>query len=128
MRKGIVIFLIAVLLFSCGASRGEPVNSVDTSQMEKMWTTAYCLHGVTSTGGTTRPHIAACNTHVGDVALIYSLNGDFLYLAEITDTGSSEGLRAGRVLDVWFDTYEECEEWMRTTEGKCYVLWVHGQG
>lgn len=128
MRKGIVIFLIAVLLFSCGASRREPVYSVDTSQMQKMYTTAYCLHGVTANGGTTRPHIAACNTHLGDVALIYSINGDFLYMAEITDTGSSNGLVSGNVIDVWFDTLDECKEWMRETEGRCYVLWVSGQG
>lgn len=133
MRKGIAFFLIAVLLFSCGASIREPVYSVDTSQMQKMYTTAYCLHGITANGGTTRPHIAACNTHLGDVAMIYSINGDFLYMAEITDTGSTEGLQAGRVIDVWFDTYEEAEEWMRLTateNGKSvvYVQWISGKG
>ena len=118
---------------SCGAERGESVNSVDTSEMQKMYTTAYCLHGVTASGGTTRPHIAACNPHLGDVAIIYSLSGEYLYTAEITDKGITDGLIAGTVIDVWFDTYEEAEEWMQLTStdnGKSmvYVLWVSGKG
>ena len=65
--------------------------------------------------------------------MIYSINGDFLYMAEITDTGSTEGLQTGRVIDVWFDTYEEAEEWMRLTateNGKSvvYVQWISGKG
>ena len=104
------------------------MNSVDTSQMQKMYTTAYCLHGITANGGTTRKGICACNTHLGDMAVIYSVNGDFLGMYEVTDTGSTEGLTEGRVIDVWFDTYEECEEWMKLTDGRCYVLWVKGEG
>lgn len=127
-KAKLIIIAILMCLVSCGATRGEPVNNVDTSQMQKMYTTAYCLHGITANGGTTRPHIAACNTHLGDVAMIYSINGDFLYMAEITDTGSTEGLQSGRVIDVWFDTYEECEEWMKLTDGKCYVQWISGKG
>ena len=129
MRKGIVITLcIIVCLFSCGAERGEIVNTVDTSQMVTMHTTAYHLHGVTASGGTTRPHIAACNPHLGECAYIYTMDGEFLDLVEITDTGSTNGLSTGRVIDVWFDTYEECVEWMVKTEGRCKVLFVKGVG
>ena len=129
MRKRIVITLcIIVCLFSCGAERGEIVNTVDTSQMVTMHTTAYHLHGVTASGGTTRPHIAACNPHLGKCAYIYTMDGEFLDLVEITDTGSTDGLNAGTVIDVWFDTYEECVEWMVKTEGRCKVLFVDGNG
>lgn len=93
-----------------------------------MYTTAYNLHGITATGGTTRPHIAACNTRLGQIAIIYSMDGEYLYTAEITDTGSTDGLIAGTVIDVWFDTYEECVDWMAKTEGRCKVLFVDGKG
>ena len=128
MRKGIAFFLIAVLLFSCGASRREPVNSVDTSQMQKMYTTAYCLHGVTATGGTTRPGIAACNTHLGEIALLYTTSGEYLGMYEITDTGSTKGLQKGNVIDVWRSNYTQCQSWMSLTNGKVYVKWVKGVG
>lgn len=127
-KTRVILIVLALCLISCGATRGERVNSVDTSGMQKMYTTAYCLHGVTANGGTTRPHIAACNTRLGQVAIIYSVDGEYLYTAEITDKGITNGLIAGNVIDVWFDTYEECEEWMRTTGGRCYVLWVDGKG
>ena len=127
-KTRMILIVLALCLISCGATRGERVNSVDTSGMQKMYTTAYCLHGVTANGGTTRPHIAACNTRLGQVAIIYSVDGEYFYTAEITDKGITNGLIAGSVIDVWFDTYEECEEWMRTTGGRCYVLWVDGKG
>lgn len=127
-KTRVILIVLALCLISCGATRGERVNSVDTSGMQKMHTTAYCLHGVTANGGTTRPHIAACNTRIGQVAIIYSIDGEYLYTAEITDKGITNGLIAGNVIDVWFDTYEECEKWMRTTGGKCFVLWVDGKG
>lgn len=127
-KTKVILIVLALCLISCGATRGERVNSVDISGMQKMYTTAYCLHGVTANGGTTRPHIAACNTRLGQVAIIYSVDGEYLYTAEITDKGITNGLIAGNVIDVWFDTYEECEEWMRTTGGKCFVLWVDGKG
>lgn len=129
MRKVVAITLcIIVCLFSCGAERGERVNTVDTSQMVTMHTTAYILHGITATGGTTRPHIAACNTHLGECAYIYTMDGEFLDLVEITDTGITNGLIAGTVIDVWFDTYDEAVEWMAKTGGKCKVLFVDGNG
>ena len=103
-------------------------NTVDTSEMELMYTTAYCLHGITASGGQTRPGIAACNTHLGDVALVYSTSGVFLGAYEVTDTGSSSGLVAGRVLDVWRANKTHARGWMKLTGGKIYVKWIKGDG
>lgn len=129
MRKMTIIAVCMIIcLMSCGAERRERVNAVDTSGMVTMYTTAYNLHGVTATGGTTRPHIAACNPHIGEVAIIYTLDGQFLDMVEITDTGATDGLRTGNVIDVWFDTYEECEKWMVETGGRVKVLFVKGAG
>ena len=130
-RAKLIIIAILMCLVSCGAERREQVNTVDTSQMVTMHTTAYCLHGVTASGGTTRPHIAACNPHIGECAYIYTMDGEFLDLVEITDTGQTEGLKSGNVIDVWFDTYEECIDWMTKVGkygGKCKVLFVEGIG
>lgn len=136
MRKRIIIlYLIAVLVSSVALIGHARDGYFDQSavfegdnDIEKLHTTAYCLHGVTATGGTTRPNIAACNTHVGDVAIIYTLDGEYLGMYEITDTGGTEGLRAGKVIDVWFDALDECKEWMSITGGKCYVKWIKGVG
>jgi hypothetical protein len=124
-RATVLIVLIGILLLAKGA--GEP-GKVDTSGMQLMHTTAYCLHGVTATGGTTRRGIAACNTHVGDIAVIYSTDGKYLGTYEITDTGGTEGLQRGTVIDVWKCNYTQCESWMKLTNGKVYVQWIEGNG
>lgn len=118
----IFLFIIAWIIFT-GA--GKPV---DTSQMELMNTTAYCLRGITATGGTTHQGIAACNTHLGEIALIYSTEGQYLGMYEITDTGGTEGLQKGTVIDVWKCNYTQCHSWMKLTGGKVYVKWVKGVG
>lgn len=96
--------------------------------MELMYTTAYCLHGITASGGHTRPGIAACNTHLGDVALVYTTEGVFLGAYEITDTGATDGLTSGRVLDVWRANKTHAKGWMKLTDGRVYVQWIKGDG
>lgn len=93
-----------------------------------MHTTAYILKGTTATGGSTRPGICACNTHLGEVAIIYTLDGDYLGMYEVTDTGSSPGLVAGRVVDVWRANRTQAENYMRITGGQVYVRFVDGNG
>ena len=131
MRKRLIVLFAIACLISCGAERGERVNTVDTSGMVTMYTTAYNLHGITANGGTTRPNIAACNGHLGEIAILYTMEGEYLTTVEITDTGGSDGMKAGKVVDVWFDTYEECVAWMlkvADSGGKCKVLFIKGQG
>lgn len=134
MRQRMILIgiMIAICIVSVGACRREVPqeidNSVDTSGMELMYTTAYCLHGTTATGGTTRPGIAACNTHLGDIALIYTTDGVFLGAYEVTDTGATDGLKAGRVIDVWRANMSHAKGWMKLTDGRVYVQWIRGNG
>ena len=132
MRKLIAITLTLVIwLLSIGAERGEKIpynTSVDTSEMELMYTTAYILRGTTATGGETRPGIAACNTHLGDIALIYKLDGTYLGMYEVTDTGATEGLKNGTVIDVWKANKTHAKGWMKVTKGRVYVKWIKGEG
>lgn len=129
-RATFLILLIGTLLLAKGAAKP---GRVDTSGMELMYTTAYCIRGITATGGTTHPGIAACNTHVGEVAVIYSVDGKYLDTVIITDTGGSEGMRSGKVLDMWKCNRTQAQSWMRLTatdNGKSmvYVQWIKGNG
>lgn len=124
-RATVLIFLIGILLLAKGAA--EP-GRVDTSGMQLMYTTAYCLKGVTASGGTTHHGIAACDPHVGDIAVIYSIDGKYLDTVEITDRGGTEGLHNGTVIDVWKCNKTQCKSWMRLTGGRVYVQWIEGNG
>ena len=125
MRHRAVILIIALICWITTIGAGQ---KADTSGMELMYTTAYCLHGTTATGGTTRQGIAACNTHLGEIALIYSMDGEYLGMYEVTDTGGTEGLEKGKVIDVWKCNYTQCKSWMKLTGGRVYVQWVKGEG
>jgi 3D (Asp-Asp-Asp) domain-containing protein len=131
MRKVITILLLIVIcLLSISASaeglRYPEVFENSDIQWHKMATTAYMIHGTTATGGTTHPGIAAADPYLGMVAMIYSMDGEFLGMYEVTDTGGTEAIRQGKVIDVWFPDLEQCKEWMRKTEGKCMVYFIDG--
>lgn len=96
--------------------------------LQKMHTTAYCVGHHTANGSAVHIGGCACNTHLGDIAIVYTTDGEYLATLECNDTGSTEGLKAGKVIDVYFPTYEECEAWMAKTSGKVMVLWVKGEG
>ena len=90
-----------------------------------MATTAYCVGHHTSNGSAVHEGGCACSIdHIGDVAIIYSINGDFLGVFECNDTGADGGgVRAGKVVDIYRTDYDRCVEWMETV-GKTQTIWV----
>ena len=131
MRKVITILLLIVICMVSTSASAEGLKYPEVFensdiQWHKMATTAYMIHGTTATGGTTHPGIAAADPYLGQVAMIYSMDGEFLMMAEIIDTGGTEALHQGRCIDVWFDDLEQCKEWMKKTGGKCMVYFIDG--
>ena len=124
-----VLVVIAICIASVGATRYEPID-FEASGFQVMSTTAYILKGTTANGGTTRPGICASSIdRIGDVAIVYTLEGEYLGLYECTDTGrEGGGVRAGTVLDIWKANMTQAESYMRLTGGKVYVKWIEGDG
>ena len=132
MRNKITAILAAVLLLMPipAQAYSNLCYQIDWQEQgfQKMLTTAYMIQGVTASGIQTHSGICASNTHLGEVAVVYSRDGKYLGTFECIDTGDTDGLRNGTVIDVWFETYEECKEWMTVSRGKCYVKWISGEG
>ncbi len=129
MRKVLMIaFVVIVCVVSIGAERREYQIRIDPAGLQLMHTTAY--HTGTTTANGSAVHIGgcACNPHLGDVAIIYTTDGEYLGMYECNDTGSTEGLKAGTVIDVYYPTLAECTRWMIKTRGKVRVMWVKGNG
>lgn len=124
MRQKAVIFLVLVWVLSIGAT---PLD-FESAGYQKMYATAYILQGTTASGGTTRPGICACNPHLGDVAIVYTTDGDYLGMYECTDTGGTNGLKNGTVIDIWRANMTQAENFMRLTGGQVYVKWIEGDG
>lgn len=127
-RLMVITFLTLIVITSIGAGRVVRPKPVDTSQFERLYTTAYCLDGITANGSPVHVGGCACNPHLGDVAIIYSQGGEYLGTFEVNDVGATNGLINGSVIDIWYPDIDACKAWMAKTEGVVYVQWVHGVG
>ena len=133
MKRLIVLMLAVILcLVSVGAERGEPHNEDIDWQGQgftKMSATAYCMGHHTANGSAVHEGGCACSRdHLGDVAIVYTLDGDFLGYYECNDVGGTPGLQAGYVIDIYRRNYTRCEMFMKITDGKVYVKWIEGDG
>ena len=133
MHKRIVLIIVAAIIciISVGAERREPHReSIDFEGQgfQKMYTTAYCMGHHTADGSAVFEGGCACSEeHIGDVAIIYNLEGEFLGYYICNDTGAG-GVEQGTVIDVYRTEYDRCVDWMEVTQGKCWVKWIEGDG
>jgi 3D (Asp-Asp-Asp) domain-containing protein len=136
MRKGLII-LIAIItcIVFVGAERNEPKQeTIDFEQagFVKMSATAYCVGHHTADGSAVfEGGCASSLDHIGDVAIVYTLDNEFLGYLICNDTGKEGGgVRAGNVLDIYRSDLESCQELMTFLgkEQKVWVKWIEGNG
>ena len=134
MKRGIWLILFLTLLVTAqGAERREPhQESIDweAQGFQKMYATAYCVGHHTADGSAVHHGGCACNPHLGDIAIVYTLDGDFLGYYECNDTGGTDGLKAGAVIDIYRCNLTQCQMFMKMIgpEQKVYVKWIEGDG
>lgn len=136
MRKYLIIILaIAVWILSIGAERNEPrqvTPDFEQAEFQKVYVTAYCCGTHTANG--TPVHygcMAVSNEHFGDVAILYTADGEYIDIFEGNDKGGTDAIREGRVVDVYFPTIEECRAFMAkvaNSGGFCYIKYISGKG
>lgn len=135
MRKKLIAFLpiiLVLLLYVPAKANNEPFE---------MHTTAYCQGNITASGAKVRKGICAVKREwIGKLAIVYECKGgeigDVIGYYECLDTGfggDADGdgigsIEAGRCIDVYFPTLEECKDWMKQTGGKVYVQLVDAEG
>lgn len=147
MRRKITALILAVaLLWTSLPVRAqedtERIRRAEEGQTIRMLTTAYHHGKITASGQHTRRGICAVRREwVGKTALVWKCEnsntiGEFLDIWECLNTGfgaDSDGdgmgsIREGRVIDMYFPTLEEAEEWMEITGGRVYVQLVDAEG
>ena len=129
----LVVMILLFTVLSAKADEGEPF---------KMYTTAYHHGEITASGVPVRSGICAVKREwMGLTAVVYACNpdgsiGDLLGYWECLDTGfggDADGdgvgsIEAGKVIDMYFPTLEECQAWMEQTGGKVYVQLIDAEG
>jgi len=130
MRKiGYAIVVIIVALLITAQAKAEPATLFSENGFIQMKTTAYCYGEITYNGS--KVHYGGCASsldHLGDMAIIYTTDGKYIGTFECNDLGGTDAIRNGYVIDVYFPTYEECEQYMILTQGGCFVKYVKGVG
>lgn len=122
-KKILVMVLILCLLTPINASCEMPDG------FSKIKCTAYCCGEITANGSKVHEGgLAASKEHMGDVAELYTLEGEFLGYFECNDAGGTDAIRNGYVIDIYRKNYERCVEWMIKTQGKVLVRWIKGKG
>jgi len=137
-KKFYIFSLIVVLMLSFTL----PVKAQEYEEPFKICTTAYCQGEITYTGVPVRAGICAVKKEwVGLTAVVYECNpdgsiGNLLGFWECLDTGfggDADGdgigsIETGKVIDMYFPTLEECQDWMKLTGGKVYVQLIDAKG
>lgn len=104
-------------------------EAVCAEQYQQMIFSCYCPEScpgtTTASGQKVREGILACSKdHMGDCAMLYTLEGDFIGFYECLDTGGSKALKEGRAVDVWTPNLTRARELMKLTNGEVMVMWI----
>lgn len=99
-------------------------------EMQKVRCTCYLPTGHCTADGT-MPYegiIASNRQHLGDMCMIFDLDGNFIALMESRDCGGNRKLRNGTAIDVYRDNMERAKEWIATYGDYVQIVWVKADG
>ena len=135
-----LVLLVMVIFFLIPPIQVNAKNEMGgDTDLIKMRATAYCIEGKTYSGKHTRKGIAAASKeYIGKTALVYQrLPGDkvgeLIGIYEVEDTGGTEGLTSGVVIDIWCPDLDACQEFMNRVyeegcQGRVWVEMVEAVG
>lgn len=141
MKKGLLAAAVLTVMIFTNSQSTHAVAENAEPELKLVKVTAYTGGTVTASG--CKPYEGICATdleHMGWVAVIYKAipNGDGydlgpeIYTLECRDTGG-EQIRKGRVIDIYRDNLERCQEVMDKVyeDGACghvYVQYIPADG
>lgn len=79
----------------------------------------------------TDPYYGVCASnvdHLGDVAILYSEEGEWIGFFECRDIGGNSRLKNGTGIDIFQYTMDDAWDWVGTWGDYVYVQWVEGVG
>lgn len=97
-------------------------------ELQKVRCTCYLPTGNKTADGTV-PYEGICASnrdHLGDVAVLYSVDGEFIGFFECRDIGGHRKLRNGTAVDIYRDSMDRAYEWVGEWGDYVYVYWIEG--
>ena len=127
MKTKVITILLTILIISVNASAKEIILP---DGCEVMRCTCYVPTGSRTADGTI-PYEGICASnreHLGQVAVVYTMDGRGIGYFECRDTGSHEDLQNGTRIDIFRETEDGVKDWQQTVGDYCIVQWVKGEG
>lgn len=103
---------------------GQPV------EIQKVRCTCYLPTGNCTADGT-MPYegiIASNREHLGDMCMIFTLDGELIGIFESRDLGGHKKLRNGTAIDVYRDSMDRAKEWIATYGDFVQIVWIEAEG
>lgn len=72
--------------------------------------------------------IASNRDHLGDMCLIFDMEGNFIEMMECRDVGGHRKLRNGTAIDVYRDSMDRAKEWIATYGDYVQIIWLEADG
>lgn len=72
--------------------------------------------------------IASNKQHLGDMCLIFDMDGNFIEMMEARDIGGHRKLRNGTAIDVYRDSMARAKEWIATYGDYVQIIWIPAEG
>lgn len=94
--------------------------------LQKVRCTCYLPTGNKTYDGTV-PYEGICASnrdHLGDVAVLYSVDGEFIGFFECRDIGGHQKLRNGTAIDIYRDSMDRAWKWVGEWGDYVYVYWI----
>ncbi len=94
--------------------------------LQKVRCTCYLPTGNKTADGTV-PYEGICASnreHLGDVAVLYSVDGEFIGFFECRDVGGHRKLRNGTAVDIYRDSMDRAWKWVGEWGDYVYIYWI----
>ncbi len=96
--------------------------------LQKVRCTCYLPTGNKTADGTV-PYEGICASnrdHLGDVAVLYSVDGEFIGFFECRDIGGNRKLRNGTAIDIFRNDMDRAWDWIGEWGDYVYIYWIEG--
>ena len=119
------------MIFEClvAAALLSPITP-QGADLQEVRCTCYLPTGNKTYDGTV-PYEGICASnkeHLGDVALLYSTDGEFIGFFECRDIGGNSRLKDGTAIDIFRYDMDSAWEWIGEYGDYVYVYWIGGVG
>jgi hypothetical protein len=65
---------------------------------------------------------------MGDIAILYSLEGYYIGTYEVNDTGSAQWLKDGTCIDIYVENLEQMYRMAEEFGTEYYIQWIEAEG